>query len=51
MIKIELFFQLYYDDKLKRWVDKNATEEEQAPPPPPPKIPMMAPSGMLIIII
>merc|ERR1712123_57505 len=28
---------LYYDDKLKRWVDKNATEEEQAPPPPPPK--------------
>merc|ERR1711892_632636 len=36
---------LYYDDKLKRWVDKNATEEEQAPPPPPPEIPMMAPSA------
>lgn len=32
----------YYDDKLKRWVNKNATEEEKqqvsTPPPPPPII-------------
>ncbi|SCU87989.1 LAFA_0E10044g1_1 [Lachancea sp. 'fantastica'] len=32
----------YYDDKLQRWVNKNATEEEKqqisAPPPPPPII-------------
>ena len=34
----------YYDEKLKRWIDKNASEEEKAamvetsPPPPPPII-------------
>ncbi|XBW36418.1 hypothetical protein QEN19_001997 [Hanseniaspora menglaensis] len=38
--------QFYYDDKLKRWVNKNATEDEKkqleeeasTPPPPPPVI-------------
>lgn len=43
-IKAKLGHQntFYYDDKLKRWVNKNSTEEEKqeiaTPPPPPPVI-------------
>ena len=32
-------FQLYYDEQLGRWVDKNAPDEGENKPPPPPMIP------------
>ena len=39
-------FQLYYDEQLGKWVDKNAgpDEGENKPPPPP-----MIPKGKLLI--
>ena len=42
-----LGFQLYYDEQLGRWVDKNAPDEGENKPPPPP----MIPKGKLIIEI